>query len=205
MLFKAISLLCRKSSFKEIKIAGMSDVKEWLDYFRFENAVFGDYFVGQLEFVHINRIYNVYSIFDEIKFIEGRSSSTKTKAAKPLRGQLKGFWHKHHFQARFVYRNICNHWGLNQKGFTKFDALWQKHAKGAGPDAVMNRTVTDKLIYEFTYTGFTERMKEGKMTGEWIIFAPYGGKNYYLTLAGHREKDAELYKRLKDNWTLSSF
>lgn len=150
-----------------------------------------------MEYVHKNRIYNIFSIIDEIKYLEGRTTVTATKPAKPLHKQLKGFWHKHHLQSRFIVRNLINHWELKNDSH-KFDELWQKLVKKTGSEFM--EAFINKLTDELVHKGFLKRMQEHKATGEWIIFAPHYGKNYYLTLASHTEKSEAISKRLADNY-----
>lgn len=63
-----------------------------------------------------NGIYNTQTIINEIKTLEGISNTTMTKKASQFYNHpLKGFWHKHHFQATFMLKNIGIHWGINKK------------------------------------------------------------------------------------------
>ena len=42
------------------------------------------------------------------------------------------------------------------------------------------------------------------MTGEWIIFAKYNEKNYYLSLGDHTSDDMILRKMI-DEWCIEEF
>ena len=148
----------------------MAYIKGWLDHYQFENAVFCNDFIEQLESLHKNRRTDVFAIIDEIKNLEGVSSITAIKAPKPLRGQLKGFWHKHYFQSGFIVRNIINHWELDKSGSTKFDELWHKLVKETGSE-IIDDTFINKLMYELIHSGAMEHMQQHKATGEWIVFA----------------------------------
>jgi hypothetical protein len=46
---------------------------------------------------------------------------------------------------------------------------------------------------------FLEKLRNGKLTGEWIVFKKYERKNYYLTLASHSEKNEEIIRRILDD------
>lgn len=49
------------------------------------------------------------------------------------------------------------------------------------------------LIVEGSYE---KRASQQKLTGEWIIYAKYQSKNYYLTLAQHDEGDDVIHQRI---------
>jgi len=52
------------------------------------------------------------------------------------------------------------------------------------------REAARELAAGFVQGGYLGRKDEGKLTGEWIVFAVQGGTNYYLTLSRHGEDEA---------------
>src|ERR1700687_1167953 len=87
---------------------------------------------------------------------------------------LKGLWHKHFFSANFLLNNIIL--GLGKNGIQNLvnDVM----------DPNRSNTITQEMINELsqrvTREPFEIRQKQGKITGEWVIFAKHGGKNYCL-------------------------
>ena len=61
--------------------------------------------------------------------------------------------------------------------------------------------VTEKMINELAHRAsvesFEQRASDGKLTGEWIVFAKHEGKNYYLCLATHRTSDQSIHNKIK--------
>lgn len=141
-------------------------VREWLAFFNFSNARFSEYFIRQLERHHISRTYNVFKIFDEIKYLEKQTTTTVTKKEAAFkRSPLKGFWHKHHFQDAFIPKNIINHWNLRRKSADKFNDLWQSVILKTGARE-MNAEFVNLLAHELVFGAFKNRMRAGDATGE---------------------------------------
>lgn len=133
-----------------------------------------------------------FEVTEEIRRLERSERSTRTKpATRFLRKPLEGLWHKHFFSARFMARNIVNHLGggrLERLVDEIFD-----------PDksAVVTERMIDELAYRTSIESFEQRAHEGKLTGEWIVFAKHEGKNYYLCLATHRTSDQSIHDKIK--------
>jgi hypothetical protein len=49
----------------------------------------------------------------------------------------------------------------------------------------------------FVQGGYMERGSEGRLTGEWVVFAKQDDVNYYLTLGIHTEDDEAIWCRCK--------
>ena len=73
-----------------------------------------------------------------------------------------------------------------------------------------NQTKFREIIKEFFEDGHAGKLAHGlvrgaqtgrhaanQMTGEWIVYAEIAGVNYYLTLAAHKEPDADVKKRVR--------
>jgi len=135
-------------------------------------------------------------ILDQLRALEGlpnNAPATKT-ATMFARDPLKGLWHQHFFSARFLAHNM-----LNQIGGDKLMPIVERIF-----DPEKSQTVTREMINELanvtTIDAIRQREAEGKLTGEWIVFAKHQGQNYYLTLAVHPEDkagDMALYEELK--------
>jgi len=136
----------------------------------------------------INRTYNVHSILDEIGRLEGTDSRpSNTKPAKPFKyPPLKALWGKHHFQAKFIPENIANYWSSkNNKG--QLSTLI----------STLKENTINKFVHEYVLGGYKARNEEHKITGEWIVFAKFDGRNFYLTLASHNEGEDNVYERVR--------
>lgn len=136
------------------------------------------------------------SVLDEIDYLEGIHSYTRTKKEKQFRSGLNPFWHKHYMTPRHIIKNIGIRWGLvkkdNTAGTEELDQLCERIAKqyGHSPDLWQKYLVND-----FVMGGFNERSVSG-FTGDWIIYAKYKGNNYYLCLATHEEGKSDYTDRL---------
>jgi hypothetical protein len=132
------------------------------------------------------RCYDVHSILDEIARLEGlQSRAAPTKPATPYTKNplLKGLWHKHHFQPRFLLYNL---------------KLETKRKSLPFPESVeeFNQNPNwERLVYKLVFGALESRTRREGLTGEWIVYAPLNGINYYLTLANHRTGDERVYAR----------
>ncbi len=52
--------------------------------------------------------------------------------------------------------------------------------------------ISERLVAE----AFTQREKQHRLTGDWIVYKRHNHKNYYLCLAGHEERDEDIFERL---------
>ena len=74
-----------------------------------------EYLIEQLEDAYCSRTFNSWAVIDEIQALEGGPRPSMTKPPTPFtRGALKGLWHKHFFDARFMMKNIMNYWNLQK-------------------------------------------------------------------------------------------
>jgi hypothetical protein len=144
-------------------------------------------FVTQLAYAYVNRLIHVHCVFDEIGYIEDPSCHrpTGTKPATRFQNEpLRGLWHKHWFEARFLKKNLENF-----------------AIKAAGPifermfDAINRGEYPAQCVHELVFGG--HESWEGRRTGEWIVFAEVDDVKYYLTLGTHTEGDAAVFERVK--------
>ena len=144
-------------------------------------------------------------VIEEIAHLEG-SGSTETKSTDEFKGDvLKGFCKKHYSSSRFMAKNVQNYWEMNSNKSKKFEEMVfeviEQYVKDGHsvdsdkPENIMlfNSMVAKKIVND----GYVKRSNLNNLTGEWIIFKKHEGTNYYLTVAGHSEKDEDILKRIE--------
>lgn len=126
----------------------------------------------------------IFEILDEINYLEGiKSHSRKKEATQFKRPPLDIFWHKHFFSPRHIIKNIAVRWGLDANGNRDLTTLINRvlQENGDNSEGWINE-LTDAMVLG----GMQERAQRG-FTGDWIIYAKYENKNYYLDLSVHQE------------------
>lgn len=120
-------------------------------------------------------------ILEELKALEGQANAAPTTkpATQFTQEPLKGMWHQHFFSARFVPQNIAAH--MNKKKISETVNRIMDPARSP----VVTLDMVNELAKAFSSGAFEERENQGKLTGEWIVFAKHNGGNYYLTLTTH--------------------
>lgn len=157
--------------------------------------------VAQLSSASKHRIFNSFAVTDVLQRLEGVGRANSCVKGEELFKHLplKGFWKTHFFDARFLLKNLINHWGIEFEKSPRFDALCSQ----VDADEERNPSPHEwhgRLAHEFTVGGYEARAKQKRVTGEWIIFAKHNSANYYLCVAEHsKSKDADvaLYTLLK--------
>lgn len=127
---------------------------------------------------------DVFSVLDEINYLEGLTHVSKTKKEEPFtKPPLVGLWHKHFFSARHLVKNIGIRWNLDRGGNKDLSKMISEVAKEYGENTDLWPNV---LSYRLVNEAFEERAERG-LTGDWIIYAKHKNTNYYLDLATHEE------------------
>lgn len=129
----------------------------------------------------------------QIKDLENGSVSSTKAPIKNRHPPLKGLWHKHYLESgmKAVAMNVDR--GLKKYGIPYFEQRI-KEAPEAGEERYLSEEDIPALV-DSVVSGNWQRLSEEKtLTGEWIIFAKYEGKNYYLCLATH-DKASHEYMR----------
>jgi hypothetical protein len=137
-----------------------------------------------------------HEILDEIDYLEGLTTRSLTKPESCFKSPaLATLKKKHYFAARHFLRNIGVRWSLDRNGNRDLTAVIKQVADEFGNDP---EVWPGKLADRIVAGGFSERI--GRLTGDWIIFAKFEDRNYYLDLATHDEAlDAEaLWRKLSD-------
>ena len=153
---------------------------------------FSDVIITQLTEGYRNRILHFGQIQDAIRELSGTPPTPKsrTKKATPFKiPPLIGLWHKHYFQASFIAKNLSLELS---KGENFKQAFWRTGRKLGliyGQDINNPREFSDHLAHEVVSRFYKKRSGESRLTGEWIVYIPIDGKNYYLTLGSHGENE----------------
>lgn len=165
------------------------EVRSWLDL-QLVSGCCSSGIVRQLAQLIEHRSGHVFQIYDEIASLEGapHARMSGTKPSAPLTGLLVGLHRKHYSQPSFVNRNVAN-FVIS----AKFSAMSKRVLKD--PEIPENRKL-DSLIYNASITGYEQRSRSGKLTGEWIIYKKHRQINYYLTLGTHAEGNEQILERV---------
>lgn len=132
-------------------------------------------------------------IVDAIQNLEAGEPHNGVKPATEFtRKPLKGLWHKHYFTARFLPANISLALGKNGVRDTVEAILDPTKYPVITPEAI------EELAHAVVNLPAEKRDADGKITGEWIIFAKHEGKNYYLSMAIHTSPDQTIYDNIME-------
>lgn len=148
---------------------------------------FSWFFVVQL-FVHAELSgVDPTTVVNEIRDLESGWSRLGTKPASEFtRAPLKGLWKKHFFSARYLAKNLLNQLSRECRHELVADAF--------GPEgSIITADKIRDLAERVTVGTLERRAAQNKLTGEWIVFAKYGDRNYYLCLATHDAGDEAIH------------
>jgi hypothetical protein len=108
----------------------------------------------------------------------GRSAGTKPPAPFTDDEALRGLWHKHYTDARFVPQNFQN--ALGGRKPAMLQKILEEELTADGDRKEQAGRVRQRLD-----EAFIKKSKAGRLTGEWIVYLRYRKKNYYLCLGNH--------------------
>ncbi|ABE39505.1 conserved hypothetical protein [Rhodopseudomonas palustris BisB5] len=106
---------------------------------------------------------------------------------------LRGLWHKHYFSARFMPHNILM--GLGGNGLERLIV----ETMGSSESPVITKDIISELARRVANEPLEMRHQQGKITGEWIIFARHSGVHYYLCLSTHDTGDQIIHDQIMKN------
>jgi hypothetical protein len=131
----------------------------------------------------------LYAIHD---LEQGEVKSRTNPATQFSRLPLKGLWHKHVLTARSVPMNLSTAWGKGRLRKMVTDVLGED-----GSPITQEKLVElkDRIVYQ----AFDERSAANQVTGEWIVYLPHEGKNFYLGLGSHKDGDQFIYDRILEH------
>jgi len=133
-------------------------------------------------------------VLREIKNLESGKTHPQTKPASQFsRKPLKGLWHKHFFSAHFVPHNISN----ALKGGVLEKLVNEVLDPSKSP--IITKEMISELSYRVVHEPIEGRANDNKLTGEWVVFAKYNQKNYYLCCNTHNAGDQMIFDRIESN------
>ena len=132
------------------------------------------------------------NVLSEIIALERENNMlVETKLAQPFRkNPLKGLYHKHWFDARFVPQNLLNVFGSPSFNDEMDVLLFEAQS------ATDKERKAQEIVHKMTFGALEQRANENRLTGEWIIFDTHEGNNYYLCLGTHDSEDEFLAQRI---------
>ena len=147
---------------------------------------------------------NPAKIVSQIRVLEGIEAGSGLKAATLFKHPpLKGLWHQHYLEDGLpsIARNI-------QKGIRKFGLPWIEQkvadAKASGEERYFTEADAAQIAHDAVVSNWERLIDNEALTGEWLIFAQYEGKNYYLCLGKHESGD-DLLRSQIDTICLQEF
>lgn len=125
------------------------------------------------------------AVIDTVHDMESGKNRRRTKPASAFkRPPLAGLWHKHVFDAQFMPEN----YRLALPEHKRLDLAHQVADETEGmPHEERILALANRVFSE----PFEERAKAGKLTGEWLVYLPRQGKNYYLAFTRHHSGPEE--------------
>jgi hypothetical protein len=137
------------------------------------------------EFITVKEFFQSREILDLIELIEQNKCTAERIPFKKY--PLKGLGHVHHgayaSKGYSAVKNCLDYWYY--KGIFK-------EGKNAELQALLDESEHDLGARMYQKAIFS-KINNG-LTGEWLIYKKYQGKNYYLCLAKHDEGDENIYK-----------
>jgi hypothetical protein len=124
---------------------------------------------------------------------QGEAPSGVKPATRFNKLPLKGLWHKHYFSAHFVPTNIVL--GLGKDGVEKL--VNEIMAQSSSP--IITQEMIDEFAHRVTHDPIEKRDDRKKLTGEWVVYLPHDGKNYFLCCSTHEAGDQAIYDRIKEH------
>lgn len=135
-----------------------------------------------------------HDILSSIQELEAGPVPTGTKAPTPFNNlPLKGFWHKHFFSAQFLVKNI--QLGLGKDGLEKII----NDVMGAPNGSPITEEMIEELAHRIPNDPIESRDAAKKLTGEWVVYLPHDGKNYYMCCNTHQAGDQFIYDRIMEH------
>jgi predicted RNase H-like HicB family nuclease len=137
-----------------------------------------------------------FTVIDEIKSLEKLKISQTKQAEQFTRPTLGGLWHKHYMNGDVasLAQNIKN--ALNEYGIPFFEEKIRE-AQAAGEKRFVTKDDVPKIVNDVVTNNRARRRSEGKITGEWIVYAQHEDQNFYLCLAKHNDGDEKIRERIE--------
>lgn len=134
-----------------------------------------------------------FEIMATVQNLEKGKKSNGVKASSKFRKPpLKGLWYQHYFVANFLAHNVLKDF---ENG--KMKSLIERILRSS-PSATRDE-LAEKIARVTANRPIEQRAREGKLTGEWVVFAKNNGQNYYLSLCRHDEGDAVIFDKITEH------
>ncbi|PHM20828.1 MAG: hypothetical protein CK604_07120 [Curvibacter sp. PD_MW3] len=148
-------------------------------------GLFGGHLAGRL---------NPAKVIREIEALEGVGAPSRLKP--PIQNRhppLKGLWHKHHLQDGLgsLAKNLRR--SLHKYGMPYLEQQIQE-AERLGEERYITPDMVGALVDDAVLGNLRRLSEDRSITGEWLLYAKYEGKNYYLCLTSH---DASQHDELR--------
>lgn len=136
-----------------------------------------------------------YKVVREIRLLEIGEASVLKPPIQNRYPPLKGLWHKHYLDQGLASLAMNVQKGLRMYGIPYMD---QKIADAEAARETRYFTAEDvhALTADLVHGNLRRLREAAAMTGEWILFAKYEGKNYYLDITTH---DQSLHDHVRKN------
>lgn len=132
---------------------------------------------------------DMHDVLLPVLHLENGEPPTGVKPATSFKHPpLGGLWHKHWFSARFMPANIL---AVTQRK-RSMDWIWDVAKEGD----ILTEELINQIAHRMTVGAFESRHAAKQITGEWIIFLPRSGLNYYLCLGTHGTGDDRLAEKI---------
>ena len=168
-----------------------------IGFYGLELSRISSVFIAQVMQLQGNRVINTSQMLDEVKFLEGITSTSSTKKPEAFNKlPLKGLMKKHFNDANFIIKNLDAHFGYQYGGNKRLKNMVEE-AFSRNESGYVDDEFISYMAHHATIGALEERAKNHSVSGEWIVFQKHKDKNYYLTLAAHNEGDDNIFKRIK--------
>lgn len=136
-----------------------------------------------------------FDLTNPIKVMEGLAKHNDTPMEDQFKHYpLKGLYKKHFSSPRFLPKNLRNY--LHSKeGQAHFDRIF-KEASNINKSGFVDEEFASYVAHHMAIDPIEIKSANNRMTGEWIVFHKHEGRNYYLTVASHKESNEDIYKRV---------
>jgi hypothetical protein len=159
-------------------------------------------FLLDLFFSFKNSLLNPSAVIHEINFLEGKELESRAKVASLFqKNPLKGLWHKHYYDGNItaLANNVKN--ALNEHSLPYFEKM-VSDAKQIGEERFVSLEDIPHIVNDAISGNLERRRKDGKITGEWVVYACHEGINYYLCLAKHNDGDEKIRMKIESTCVL---
>ncbi|WP_323875440.1 hypothetical protein [Aeromonas veronii] len=138
---------------------------------------------------------NPFTVIDEINLLEQNKDSQTKRESQFRRDELCGLWHKHYMNGDLATLAQNMQHAHKSYGIPYFEER-MREANAAGVEGFITEEDIPKIVEDLVSNNLSRRKMEGKMTGEWIVYAKHNGQNFYLCLAKHKDGDDKIREKI---------